>query len=106
MKALKALVIFMGMLLVVGLGVLGWGMSTTAGRPHPPRAVAPAPAGEPAATFGDVEVGLPAGARVTQMEVAGERLVVRIVAGGRERVVVLDPVAGRVVGTFVLVPAQ
>jgi hypothetical protein len=103
MKALKALVIFMGILLVAGLGVLGWGLATRAGRttpaPHPVATQAGAP-------FGDVEVALPAGAKVAQMETVGERVVVRVTAAGGERLVVFDPAAGRVMGTFVLVPAK
>lgn len=97
MKAIKGLVIFMGVLLLVGLGLLGYGMSAKVRKPESRPVVAEA-------RFGAVEVPLPAGSRVEQMVVAGERVVLRVVGGGPERLVVLDPAAGRVAGSFTLAP--
>lgn len=103
MKALKALVIFMTVLLVAGLGLLGWGLATKGERLHR-AANAPAAALPATASFGDVAVPLPAGARIEQMAVVGNRVVLRITAADAERLVVLDPAAGRVDGQFILVP--
>jgi len=103
MKALKALVMVMALLLIGGLGLLGYGVATK---------VAPAKAGHgqpmPAAVesgdFGAVEVPLPAGGHIEQMAVAGERVVLRVGGAGAERLIVLDPASGRVAGSFVLAP--
>lgn len=103
MKAIKALVVFMGVLLVVGLGLVGYGVATKTGAPPPTtksRAVAATVGGE----FGSVNVSLPAGARLEQTLVAGEKLVLRVTGGGPDRLIVLDPADGRVTGSFVLSP--
>lgn len=101
MKALKGLVIFMGLLLVAGFGLLAYGMYSKAGQLGKSGGAARAADG---AVFGQTEVPLPAGARVEQMVAAGERVVLRISGGGSERYLVLDPASGRVAGSFVLVP--
>jgi hypothetical protein len=106
MKALKGLVAFLGLLLVIGLGVLGYGLYTKA---H----VKGTGAGVVAATrsalvlpdeFGTIPVPLPAGSRIEQMSAVGERVVLRLSGGGPERLLVIDPVHGKVVGLFVLSP--
>jgi hypothetical protein len=102
MKAIKGLVIFMGLLLVAGLGLLGYGMSIKAHQTGP-RAAAGAAAGA-GSLFGAVEVPLAAGAHVEQMVVAGDRVVLRVLGAGPERLVVLDPGQGRVAGSFVMTP--
>lgn len=100
MKALKALVVFMGVLLVAGLGLLGWGLYSQAGKMaskgRQPAVVAVG------TDFGAIAVPLPAGARIDQMMAAGERVVLRVTGGGPDRLVVLDPQAGTVAGTFVI----
>lgn len=98
MKAIKALVAFMGVLLIAGLALMGYGIATKTG--SKPRASAAAP-GE---TFGTVAVPLPAGARVEETLEAGGRIVLRVTGGGAERYVVLDADGGTVAGTFVLQP--
>lgn len=104
-KAIKGLVLFMGLLLVAGLAVLGWGLSNTAGKVGKPRAAAPASAAAAGtADFGAVAVPVPAGARVEQVLVAGERVVLRLTGNGAERLLVLDPADGKVAGSFVLTP--
>lgn len=100
-KAIKALVAFMGVLLVAGLAVLGWGLSNTAGKAGKPRPAAAAVAA--GADFGNVNVLVPAGSRIEQTLVVGDRLVLRL-SGGAERLLVIDPVAGAVAGSFVLTP--
>ena len=105
MKALKGLVAFLGLLLVIGLGVLGYGLATKA---HLKGSATSANANKPAAAaasdFGAVQIPLPAGSRIEQMSTIGERVVLRISGGGPERVLVLDPAQGRVAGSFVLSP--
>lgn len=104
MRAIKGLVLFLGVLLLAGLGVLGYGLYSKApGKGTPSagasRAVAPA-----VAEFGQLAVPVPAGARIEQMVVAGDRVVLRLSGGGPERIVVLDPGLGKVAGGFVLTP--
>ena len=102
MKALKVLVLSMAAALVVGVGFLIWGLSGGAKSPsHSPA--------KPAGHFGDfgqVDIDLPQGSRISQILTAGDRIVVRIEGGGSDRLVVLDPVSGHVSGSFVLQPAQ
>jgi hypothetical protein len=106
MKALKILVIAMTLAMVAGLGLLGWGLMEKGRKIASGPATAPVTAAAPTiAVFDTVTVPLPAGAHVEQMSVAGDRVVLRITGGGGERVVVLDPLAGRIAGTFVLAPA-
>jgi hypothetical protein len=101
MAALKGLVAFMGVLLLAGLGLLGWGMWSKAHKVGG----APATVAGESGGFGTVEVPLPAGARVEQTLVAGDRVVLRVAGGGGpERLVVLDPGQGRVVGSFEMAP--
>lgn len=100
-KAIKALVAFMGILLVAGLAVLGWGLSNTSksvGKAKPAAAVSAV------GDFGAVAVPVPAGARVEQTLVVGERVVLRLNGAGGERLLVLDPASGTVAGSFVLTP--
>ncbi|MGE5547332.1 MAG: hypothetical protein ACM33T_10570 [Solirubrobacterales bacterium] len=101
MKALKALVLVMGLLLVAGLGLLGYGLTKQSGKG---RVGGPVAATSAATEFGAVGVPVPPGSRVEQALVAGERVVLRLTGAGAERFVVLDPAGGRVAGTFVLTP--
>lgn len=101
-KAIKALVAFMAILLVAGLAVLGWGLSNTSksvGKAKPAAA-----ASAPAEQFGALAVPVPAGARIEQTLAVGERVVLRLSGGGSERLLVLDPAEGKVTGSFVLIP--
>lgn len=98
MKAIKALVIFMGLLIVAGLAVLGWGLSNQTAKSTPTRVATEG------ARFGTVEIAVPAGMKVEQTLVAGERVVLRLTGGAGERFVVLDPADGTVAGSFVLRP--
>jgi hypothetical protein len=95
MKAIKTLVAVMGILLLGGLGLLGYGLTTKTGSSTKPAALA---------DFGAVAIPVPAGARIEQMNVAGERVILRIAGNGPERLIVLDPAAGTVTGSFVLTP--
>lgn len=93
----------MAILLVAGLAVLGWGLSNakSGGKAKPAVAAVSATAAE---QFGTLAVLVPAGSRVEQTLVVGERVVVRLTGGGGERLVVLDPAEGKLVGSFVLTP--
>lgn len=107
MKAIKSAVLIMSLLLVGGIALLVYGLSTRRGG-HPGAGAAPEQAQAqaqvgPARPFGTVAVALPVGGRVAQMTVAGDRILVRVATGaGEEQIVVLDPQGGRELGRFVL----
>ena len=102
MRVLKIVVISMAVLLVAGFGFLIWGMTTRGA------AVATAkPVSVPAsADFGQINVALPAGAKVEHVQTAGDRVVVSIVVGADHQLLVLDPVRGQVAGRFLLSAAH
>lgn len=90
----------MGILLLSGLGLLAYGVATKTGQ----GGARPASATFRAEDFGAVAVPVPAGARVEQTLVVGERVVLRLAGGGPDRLIVLDPADGSVAGSFVLAP--
>ncbi len=95
MRSIQALVIVMGIMIVGGMTLVGYQIVTTVGEPSS------APA-----SFGEVALALPPGARVVDMAAIDDRLVLRIEAGdGRQRLIVLDPSTGALVGTIVFTPA-
>lgn len=98
MRALKLLVIVLGVLLLLGIGALAaavvWRIDH--GRPAMPPKAAP----------GVQRIVLPAGAKVVSTDVAAGRLVARVdVPGGGARVFVFDLASGAEIATVELVPA-
>ncbi len=102
MKILKALVIFLGVVLVGGFALLIYGFATRIPHAHPESARSKQPAG----AFGTVAVPVPQGETVMGMVASGGRVVLRLGGTGGDRLVVLDPSSGRVVGQFVLTPEK
>lgn len=100
MKAIKGLVLFLGVLLVGGLGLLGYGLYA---KKPANKAMVQSPAAT-LAEFGAINVPIPAGSRIEQISVAGERVVIRLSGPGPERLMVMDPAQGRIVGSFILTP--
>jgi hypothetical protein len=100
MKALKALVIGMSVLLVVGLGLVGYGVMRNF------RTGATAPATAPTASQGyfSAELPVPAGMHLEQMATAGDRIILRLSGGDGDRILVLESGNGRVAGTIALTP--
>ncbi|GIK96986.1 MAG: hypothetical protein BroJett029_11950 [Alphaproteobacteria bacterium] len=105
MQALKALVIIMGVLIILGTTVVvvtiynrlssGVGAQRAAGE------TAAAPASAAPAAFGAVEIALPEGCGVVEMVPGGERLLLRL--GGRagcDGILVLDVNTGRQLGNL------
>ncbi|OAN50518.1 hypothetical protein A6A04_18160 [Paramagnetospirillum marisnigri] len=104
MKAIKALVVFLGILLMAGLGLMGYGLFAKKAQYKGMAAPAPAASAPASADFGTVAIPVPAGSRIEQVTAAGERVVLRLSGAGPDRLLVLDPAQGRVVGGFVLAP--
>ena len=113
MQALKLVVVGLGVLIVISIGLLGWGFYTKLKRVDPAdgaSAVAPPLAGSApfqapaAAAFGEVHFPLPPGCTAVEMRPAGDRLYVRTGPTGLcERIIVFDG-AGRLLGSIVLAP--
>jgi hypothetical protein len=118
MQALKALVIFMGVVIVIGVAVVGvtiynrmnrLGETAPAEAPVDSQAAAPpaAPADQTLPAFGDMSVKLPEGCRVIEMVPAGDRLLLRLGSGQRcNRILVVDLATGAPLGSIDLSPLQ
>jgi len=115
MRAIKALVIFMGILLAAGIGLVVYGVMAKFNKPTTPShagAESPIPSGGPAnqgslpANFGTMNLPLPTGAKVEQVLSAGDRLVVKLGGTGDAlpRLLVIDPARGSLVGTITFTP--
>lgn len=99
MRALKAVVVVMGIMLIVGFAALIFviagrmshrGIGETAGRP-----------------FSTGAVPIPRGARIEAMTTAENRLILDLVLpGGERQLVILDLGSGARIGTIELHPAQ
>lgn len=103
MRALKTFVIVMGILILAGLGVV---VVTIVKRSQERPATAEAPAASAAGVVEERRVAVPAGSRVVETLVQGERLVLRLsAADGSERLVIVDLTSGEPVATVVIGPA-
>lgn len=100
MKALKTLVIVLGVLILAGIAAVGVTLYNRATRPGGlagERAAAPAtrPAERPTAG----SLGLPAGSRIKGIAGAGNRVVIHVeLPGGEEQLLLLDPATGQIAG--------
>jgi hypothetical protein len=93
MRALKILVVVMGVLLVGGAVALVYAVVARVQRGPAQAAIAPGPR--------HVEALLPPGARVVTTELTGDRLVVRIaLADGAERLLLFDARTGAAVAVL------
>ena len=96
MRALKALVIVMGVLIVAGTAVV---IVTVAKRVSP--------SGRPASTPVAASLTLPAGCSVAEMTTIGDRLALRLSGEGDCRQILLvDPATASITGHISLVPSQ
>lgn len=105
MKSLKALVIGMGLLIVVGLALLGYGLYRNTMHVASTKAV-PTGVGEGATPYFAVELPVAAGDHLEQMAVAGDKVILRFSGADGERILVLDPQTGHLAGTITLVPQK
>ena len=112
MQALKALVIILGVFIVIGMGILAYGIMVKFGewQAKEDGEAAPAPliATAPVVTAvwtGDLKVAVPAGARVAETVVADGRMIVRLsLADDSQRYLIFDLGTGRQVGAIELRP--
>jgi hypothetical protein len=95
MRALKIAVIVMGVLIVVGTTALIVGVARRASGPAVPVAAA-----LPAVI--DATLQEPPGTRIVGIAVVQDRLTVQLQGGGVDRVVLIDPRSGAVLGRISL----
>jgi hypothetical protein len=101
MTGLKTLVISMGFLIVVGIALVGYGL-TRARRSEPP---VPIQTGAPAALgFFASDVPVPQGSKLAGVSATGDRLVLHFTGADGDKIVVLDAHSGQVTGSVTLVP--
>ena len=107
MRALRLLVIVLGVLLVGGTLALVGAIIVRSSQPSQPRGAAPRVAPSSAASPYDAVLDLPVGAVIQSLHPAGDRLVLRLVLpDGREQIVVFDLGSGARSGTIELRPAH
>lgn len=100
MKALKTLVIVLGVLILAGVAAVGVTLYNRATRPGGFAGDRPAaPATRTAEPPSVGSLGLPAGSRIKGIAGAGSRVVVHVeLPGGQEQLLLLDPATGRIAG--------
>ena len=102
MRALKIATIVMAVMIVLGTGVLVFAIVHRASAPSAPARVA----AEPATTTGLASVSAvldePAGTHIAGIAAVENRLAVSLQGGGADRIVLIDPATGKVVGKISL----
>lgn len=112
MQALKSLVIFLGLLIVIGMGILAYGIMVKfdewQARKDGEATPAPLAVTTPVVAevwTDDLRVAVPAGARVVETVVADGRMIVRLsLADDSQRYLIFDLGTGRRIGAIELQP--
>lgn len=94
-RGMLAAVILLGVLIVIALGVLVVGLFTHLGH-----------GSQPAAATGAAEFTLAPGTRVVAMDVAADRLVLRLRGSAGDEIDIIDVESGRLVAKIRSAPAQ
>ena len=102
MKALKTLVIAMGLLIVVGIGLVGYGL-TRSKQPHTLLENAPV---EVAGGVFASQVAIPPGTKLDQVTATADRVVLRFSGPTGDALVLVDSHTGKVAGTIALTPGS
>jgi Family of unknown function (DUF6476) len=109
MRALKALVTVLTLLLIVGFGALVWGIVRQAGKLAEPPGEGSAPltgtalVSDERAPWRTLLLEQPPGTRIASVTSAGDLVVLHLFtgsAGQDERVLVIDPGSGTLLGTI------
>ena len=99
MNGLKTLVIGMGLLIVIGIGLIGYGLSRSGHRADStPTAVS---AAAPGGYFAS-ELPVPHGAKLTAVTATSDRLVLHFSHPDGDRILLLDAHSGQVTGSVTL----
>jgi hypothetical protein len=100
MRALIALTIFMGVLIIAGLGVIVVTILHRMSNPAPVVAVT-----APSATLGHASIAAPKGTHLAATLAVGAHLVLHFAGeGGKDTLITLDPATGAILETIDLVP--
>jgi hypothetical protein len=111
MRALKALVAILTVLLVVGFGALIWGVVRQASKLAEPPAETSTPltgtalVSDERAPWQSLLLGQPPGTRIATVTSAGDLVLLHLFTGSPgqdERVVVIDPGTGTLLGTIAI----
>jgi len=100
MNALKALVIGMAVLIVIGIGLVGYGLMR--GK-QPAQKQAIALVTTDSAPF-DVTLTAPRGARLEQVSTTADRIVLRYTGPEGDKLLLVDAHTGHLAGTLTLAP--
>jgi hypothetical protein len=100
MKALKILVTAMGVLIIAGIGLVGYGLSR--GKPKP--VATPGVEAVAAAGVFATQYPVPKGAKLEQVSAAGDRVVLRFSSAEGDKLVLIDSHTGQLAGTVTLAP--
>jgi hypothetical protein len=111
MQAIKALVIVLGILIVAGVVLLAYAFYARTTDPEfrlmksVRQQAAAARASQRSEGFGEASLALPEGCAIVDMQPDGKWLYLRIgPAGPCERIVIVDPLSGRVHGSLLARP--
>jgi hypothetical protein len=100
LRALLALVIFMGVLIVAGLIVVGVTIASRLGKMGEDQALA-------VNGFGTADIPVPGGCEIVETQSDENRLIVRLGSGGRcNQVLIVDLKSGAVAGRLNFVPTE
>ncbi len=98
MRALKTVVISLGVLCLGAFGVLVYLVAAKTGA-RVEKAPVPEVSAGASPRWGDLDLGMPHGSRIVSLQGAGETLAIHLrMPDGAERVVVVDPRTGTVIG--------
>ncbi|CAO3410922.1 hypothetical protein [Azospirillum largimobile] len=107
MQILKALVVIMGVLIVAGFTFLGVELYKRMSDPNRASLTAIAPAPVPAETAAEVTLDVPAGSRIGEIVVVGNRVLFKVtLPQGPDRLYLMDPRNGAVTATITAGPVS
>ena len=106
MQPLKGVVIGMGILIVIGMGLLVYGLVRQVDGLDGASASPASNAETPRTAFGEIDIPLPAGCRIAEMRPADSHLFLRLEGDGDcGRILVIDLPSGSELGRINLRPA-
>jgi cytoskeletal protein RodZ len=108
MRALKALVTIMAVIIVIGVGAVIWGIARQASKLSEPPETSPPLTGTSVVSderepWETLALGQPAGTRIATVTSAGDLVILHLFTetpGRDERLVVIDPGSGTLIGTI------
>ena len=100
-KALKGLVIGMGVLIIAGLGLLGYGLSTTYPSKKTPSTLM-AHSDPNTKGFGQLKVNEKSGSTIAHTLLEGQTILIHVQGNGPDRLHVVDIASGQHLGVITL----